>query len=202
MPMPEITAKLAIVFLAGVLQPNPAPVPYPRPGTTKLFENERVLVWDVAWLRQQYPLHTHLYDAIGISYFGGDRVIAQQDGTRRLQYTPAWTTMQQRAGVTHVEEGASDPPFRGVVIEIKDPKARGTGTVVTLGPPPMFENDRAVVWGYGPGLSPTDSPHDHLRDAVEVSFKGQHPSVRFVAAGATHSIGDASNERTFVVALK
>jgi hypothetical protein len=31
------------------------PPPFPRDGATKIFENDRVIVWDVAWLKQPYP---------------------------------------------------------------------------------------------------------------------------------------------------
>ena len=57
---------LLVAVLAG--QAPQHPPPYPRPGTTQILENDVVAVWDVAWLKQQYPLHTHRYDLIGISY--------------------------------------------------------------------------------------------------------------------------------------
>ena len=34
------------------------PPPFPRPGTTQLLQNDAVAVWNVSWLKQQYPLHT------------------------------------------------------------------------------------------------------------------------------------------------
>ena len=100
------------------------PPPYPRPGTTKILENDAVAVWDVAWLKMKYPLHHHRYDLVGISYAEGDRIITQGDAPGRLVPTKAWVFQQNRAGVTHVEEGASDPPMRAVQIEVKSPKPR------------------------------------------------------------------------------
>lgn len=38
------------------LQTPPLPPPFPRDGATKLLENDRVVVWDVAWLRQAYSV--------------------------------------------------------------------------------------------------------------------------------------------------
>jgi hypothetical protein len=35
---------------------RPADVP---DRTTKILENDAVAVWDVSWLKQKYPLHTH-----------------------------------------------------------------------------------------------------------------------------------------------
>ena len=65
--------KTALVMLVLVtVQATVLPPPFPRPGTTQIFENDVVAVWNVSWLKQQYPLHTHRYDLIGISYKEGD----------------------------------------------------------------------------------------------------------------------------------
>ena len=53
-----VTAMVA--FQAAELPP-----PFPRPGTTKLLENDAVAVWNVSWLKQKFPLHTHRYDLVG-----------------------------------------------------------------------------------------------------------------------------------------
>ena len=42
----------------------------------------------------------------------------------RLVNTKAWVFQTNRANVTHVEEGASDPPMRAVLIEVKPPAPR------------------------------------------------------------------------------
>ena len=115
--MGQAHVLLLLAVLAG--QAAPYPPPFPRPGTTKILENEAVAVWNVSWLKQQYPLHTHLYDLVGISYAEGDRIITQGTAPGRLTNTKAWVFQTNRAGVTHVEEGASDPPMRAVLIEVK-----------------------------------------------------------------------------------
>jgi hypothetical protein len=48
---------LSLVMLAAVLVAQAAelPSPFPRPGTTKLLENDVVAVWNVSWLKQKYP---------------------------------------------------------------------------------------------------------------------------------------------------
>ena len=76
-------------------------------------ENDAVAVWNVSWLKQQ-PLHTHRYDLVGVSYVEGDRIITQGNAPGRLVTTKAWVFQTNRANVTHVEEGASDPPMRAV----------------------------------------------------------------------------------------
>src|SRR6188508_1983395 len=124
--MAWLKVLLLVALLAG--QTPQYPPPYPRPGTTQVFENDIIAVWDVAWLKQKYPLHTHRYDLIGISYVEGDRFITQGDAPGRLTNTKAWVFQTNRANVTHVEEGASDPPMRAVLIEVKSPAPRPAGT--------------------------------------------------------------------------
>jgi len=181
------------------------PPPYPRAGTTKLLENDQVIVWDVAWLEQQYPMHTHLYDLVGMSYVDGDRIVLQDDGTRRRISTAAWTFQTQRAGVTHYEEGVGAPPMRSVQIELKSPGpsgATGAGESLrqTLGPPTV-ENARAVVW-----LVRSDSStisHRHGGNAVEIVFDGPKPTVTFVPSGTVHGGPTLSaSGRAYIFELK
>ena len=194
----------ALVLLAQVV--SELPPPYPRAGTTKLLENDQVIVWDVAWLEQQYPLHTHRYDLVGMSYVDGDRIILQDDGTRRRISTSAWTFQTQRAGVTHYEEGVGEPPMRSVQIELKSPGPRaGAGAVGEslrqLFGRPAAENARAVVFLLRSESSTVTHRHD--ADAVEVVFDGPQPAVTFVASGTSHS-GPAisASGRMYIFELK
>jgi hypothetical protein len=173
-----------------VTQATELPPPFPRPGTTKILENDAVAVWNVSWLKQKYPLHTHRYDLVGISYAEGDRIITQGDGPGRLVPTKAWVFQTNRAGVTHVEEGASDPPMRAVLIELKAaaprqdsvPPADGLRQVAGA---PAWENNRAAAWLVTGGSSlPT---HRHAGDAVELIFEGASPKATFVPAGTVHA---------------
>ncbi len=173
-----------------VTQATELPPPFPRPGTTKMLENDAVAVWNVSWLKQKYPLHTHRYDLVGISYAEGDRIITQGDAPGRLVPTKAWVFQTNRAGVTHVEEGASDPPMRAVLIEVKsaaprqggEPPADGLRQVVGA---PAWENNRAAAWLVSEGSSlPT---HRHAGDAVELTFDGASPKATFVPAGTVHT---------------
>ena len=116
--------KVLVLVAAVAAQAAQLPPPFPRPGTTQLLENDVVAVWNVSWLKQQYPLHTHRYDLVGISYAEGDRIITQGSAPGRLVNTKAWVFQTNRANVTHVEEGASDPPMRAVLIEVKPPAPR------------------------------------------------------------------------------
>ena len=45
------------------------PPPFPRTNATKLFENDRINVWDIVWPRgQPTALHRHIYDQVGTYY--------------------------------------------------------------------------------------------------------------------------------------
>jgi len=174
-----------------VTQATELPPPFPRPGTTKILENDAVAVWDVSWLKQKYPLHTHRYDLVGISYAEGDRIITQGDAPGRLVPTKAWVFQSNRAGVTHVEEGASDPPMRAVLIEVKAPAPREKsedppdGLRQVAGAPAWDQNNRAAAWlVMGGSSAPT---HRHVGDAVELLFDGPSPQATFVPAGTVHS---------------
>ena len=184
---------LTVLSLLTVLLAQAAelPPPFPRPGTTKLLENDAVAVWDVSWLKQKYPLHTHRYDLVGISYQEGDRIITQGSAPGRLVNTKPWVFQTNRANVTHVEEGASDPPMKGVLIELKTPAPRPATAespdgLRQVAGAPAWENNRAAAWVLMSGVS---SPaHRHAGDAVELIFEASTtPKAAFVPAGTVHA---------------
>jgi len=202
MNWPRLLLMLALV--AG--QTTELPPPFPRPGTTPVFENDVVAVWNVSWLKQQYPLHTHRYDLIGISYEEGDRIITQGNAPGTLVNTKAWVFQTNRANVTHVEEGASDPPMRAILIELKKSMpagdagggSEGLRRVVGV---PSWENNRAAGWMILPGVSaPT---HRHVGAAVELVFDGNVPKATFFPAGTDHAgLSAPANGRAVIFEIK
>jgi hypothetical protein len=199
----------SLLLLAVVAAQTPSlPPPFPRPGTTPLLDNDVVAVWNVSWLKQQYPLHTHRYDLVGVSYVEGDRIITSGNAPGRLVHTRAWVFQTNRANVTHVEEGASDPPMRAVLIEVKPPAPRppaaepADGLRQVAGPPVWDTNSRAAAWLVMPGAPM--ATHRHVGDAVEVIFDGSTmPRATFVTAGTVHA-GPApkDGERAYIFELK
>ena len=182
-----------LLLLVAVIaaQAEQLPPPFPRPGTTQLLENDVVAVWNVSWLKQKYPLHTHRYDLVGISYVEGDRIITQGNAPGRLVNTKPWVFQTNRANVTHVEEGASDPPMRAVLIEVKAAAPRPTvteppdGLRQVAGAPAWDTNNRAAAWLVMPGSAVPK--HRHVGDAVELIFDGSTaPKAAFVPAGTVH----------------
>jgi len=196
---------IAILFF---LQAAPSyPPAYPRPGATKMLENDRVVVWNIAWLKQQYPTHRHIYALAGVYYEPGDRMITSLEGTKRPVKTAAGDIAFQRAGVTHIEEGTSDRPLRAVFFEFKE--AEPTGRMDAAATPPSFpragekqllDNDRVTVWEHTAGAPAV--PHRHARDAVVVWIDGPTPHAAFAAQGTVHSDEGVGQARAWIFELK
>jgi hypothetical protein len=194
------------VQAALVAQDSPLPPAYPRPGATLMFENARVQVWNIAWLKQQYARHRHRYDLVGVYYAPGNRSIVSVEGNRRPVSTMAWDTAFQKSGVTHIEEGTSESPLRAVFIEMKEPAARDAAASPStefemLGATKKSENERSIIWE---STSPLHSgSHRHPRDTVVVAFEKGAPQVVFVAAGTTHDTDvTGTPERVYLFEMK
>ena len=195
--------RIAVLFLLICVFPLAhaqvdAPPAYPREGATKILENQHVIVWDISWLKQDYPVHRHRYDHTGVYYSPGERIITSSEGEAREVQTPAWGISFQLAGVTHTESGISDEPLRAVFIQIKRPVTGGREPTSSLprfpsdAPLERRSNERVRVWEYDESRLNTasaNSPaHYHDHDAVVVWFDADtRPNVHFVAKGAIHN---------------
>jgi len=195
----------ALLFL---LQTPALPPAYPRPGASKILENDRVVVWNIAWLKQQYPLHRHIYDLVGVYYEPGDRMIFAADGTKRPVSTKAGDIAFQKSGVTHIEEGTSDPPLRAVFIEFK--QTAPSGQIDSAAQPPAFprdgekqllDNERTTVWEHAAGSKSAGS-HRHVHDAVAVWIDAKTARAAFVPRGTSHADEGAGSARAWVFELK
>jgi len=186
------------------------PPAYPRPGATLVLENERVRVWDIAWLKQEYPVHRHRYDHVGVYYEAGDRIITSLEGVSRPVHTEPWNISFQLRDVTHMEQGASDEPLRAVFVQIKDEiradtLGAGRGPRFPVGDPTQrLDNERTAVWEYGPAGSVREAAHRHAHDAVVVSFGANgRPTLRWFLRGTLHETDIVpGSTRTFVLEVK
>lgn len=202
--------RVSFAALLLLLQAQTLPPAYPRPGATRMLENDRVIVWDIAWLKQEYPLHRHRYAHAGVYYSPGDRIIESSEGVRRRVSTEAWRITFQASGVTHREEGASDEPLRAVFIQIKEsPREQGAAAAdepafPADAPTQRLDNDRVTVWEYGPAAEVPRSTHRHAHEAVVVSFGASgDPQVHYVQEGTAHDTDlQAGATRTFVFEIK
>ena len=183
-----------------------APPAYPRDGAKKIFENDSVIVWNISWLKGEYPVHRHRYDHTGVYFSPGDRIITSVDGEAREVHTDPWNISFQLAGVTHTESGLSEEPLRAVFIQIKRPVA---GAITSDSALPSFPhdqplnrraNDRVRVWEYNSATANDSRAHIYLHDAVVVWFDRENqPNVHFVPSGTVQtSDAPSAASRTFV----
>lgn len=180
------------------------PEPFDREGATKLFENDRIKVWDVSWLQKAYPTHKHLYDYAGVYYTNGDRVVVSPQGQRSPTHSTAWDHFFYRSNVTHSEEGVGTDVLRAVFLEFKEPAAVGGAATASTGlGKQVRESNRLIIWEdiAAPGTQAQARKYEN--DAVVVAFKGQKPTITFVKRG-TESKGKetAGADRTYTFELK
>jgi len=185
---------IAAVSAIGAAAQAPANLPpaYPRVGATKILDNDRVQVWNIAWLKgHPSPLHRHIYDLIGVYYEPGDRMIISPEGAKRPVSTKGGDVIFQARGVTHIEEGVSDSPLRSVFVELKRNDAYGSDAASGSVPPfagegakQRLDNERATIWEYT--VAPTPAKHRHLHDAVVASIDGEKTQARFIKRGTVH----------------
>jgi hypothetical protein len=210
-----IGAMRIVAFFAALLllaQPaqtlaQPAqtlPQPFDRDGATKVFENDRVIVWDVSWLPIAYPTHRHLYDYAGVYYTNGDRVVVSPEGVRSPTHSTAWSTFFFRRGVTHSEEGVGTDTLRAVFLELKEPAPVSAVDTASAGlGRKVRESNRLVIWEDIAAQDKQPSAHRHERDAVAVAFSGQKPQITFVPRGTVDQGREtAGADRTYYFELK
>src|SRR5262249_3534028 len=194
------TLPLLLKYSAATLPPA-----YPRVGATKILDNDRVQVWNIAWLKgKPSPLHRHIYDLAGVYYEPGDRMIISPEGARRPVTTKAWDIAFQRTGVTHIEEGPSEAPLRSVFVEMKVAGSYGLETGASdapdfsaAGATQKLDNERVTVWEYT--SAPGPGRHRHARDAVVVAIDGQNPRATWVARGTVHATENVGTGSRFYV---
>jgi len=181
------------------------PQPFDRDGATKVFENDRVIVWDVSWLPIAYPTHRHLYDYAGVYYTNGDRVVVSEQGQRSPTHSTAWDHFFYRRGVTHSEEGVGTDTLRAIFLELKEPaplNASDTTASAGLGKK-VRQSNRLIILEEIAEQGKQPSAHRHERDAVVVAFTGKKPKITFVPKGTVdQGRENAGAERTYVFELK
>ena len=105
------------------------PPAFPRPGATKVFENDRVIVWDEILTSPEEHMHKHILDAICI--YIQDGAIKATDANGKVNIRPIGTSYPGqkdphvsayvKAGLGPHSEAAADPahPRRVFWIELK-----------------------------------------------------------------------------------
>src|SRR5262245_30741268 len=157
------------------------PHAFPRDGVRKLFENERVVAWDVRWVRDvQQPYHRHRFDMAGVyTVYGPIRVTSPDGAVSPVSPFEVPRPYFQPKGVTHKEEAIGFPgaPEReAVMLDLKDvsiPPVTKAGVPAAFprdGARQAIDNERVLEWDYTWALNRPVAQHMHERDSVEVYF--------------------------------
>lgn len=185
----------ALLVLASMtVAADDYPHAFPREGTKKLFDNERVTAWEVNWIRDApQPIHRHRFDMAGVYLRYGPIRVTSLDGKVSPQRPPFEVPRPyfQEKGVTHREEMigfAPDAPQRqAIMFDLKEvsvaPVVLKPGTTAAFpreGAVKAIDNARVTEWDYTWTLGRTVPMHVHDKDSVQVFFQGG--TIKFVGA--------------------
>ena len=106
---PKIDSRSMVINLKD--HPAPAytnttkyPLAFPRPGSKKILENDRVIVWDYAWTPDvATPMHFHDKDVVVVFLDDGDLKSTTADGKDTVNEYKPGTTRFNLGGRTHTE---------------------------------------------------------------------------------------------------
>jgi hypothetical protein len=121
---PKIAGRSFVIDLkdhpvAPIPNTSGYPLGFPRPGSKKLFENERVIVWDYTWKPDvPTPMHFHDKDVVVVFLNDGDLKSTTPDGQATVNaYTAGTVRFNQRAR-THTETLVRGTQ-RAIITELK-----------------------------------------------------------------------------------
>jgi hypothetical protein len=109
----QLTAVVAAAIgLAATLAAQEYPHAFPRDGVKKLFENERLVAWEVVWKKGvAQPIHRHRYDMAAVYLRYGPIRVTSPEGQVSPPGEPFAVPRPffQPKGVTHREEAIETP---------------------------------------------------------------------------------------------
>ena len=178
-----------------------AAAPYPRQGATPMFDNDRIQVWDIAWLKRAYPLHRHVYDLVGVFYSPGDRIIVSETGERRPVSTPLEHGVPAPRSDAHRGGRERRAAESGVRRNQGRAAPQASDTSGTRRSRPARERRSLTTTGRRSGNScPCPAAghhaHRHRHDAVVVAFAAGKPSGVVHSARARRTPMRASRVRS------
>jgi len=105
--------------VAPIANTSGYPLAFPRPGSKKILENDRVIVWDYTWTPNvPTPMHFHDKDAVVIFLEDGDLSSTTLDGKVTTNaYTPGTVRFNTRDR-THTETLVRGEQ-RAIITELK-----------------------------------------------------------------------------------
>jgi hypothetical protein len=121
---PKIAGRSIVIDLkdhpvAPIENTSGYPLAYPRPGVKKLFENERVIVWDYTWQPGvPTPMHFHDKDVVGLFLEDCDMKSTTSDGqSTTTTYASGMVKFNPRARI-HTETLVRGTE-RAIITELK-----------------------------------------------------------------------------------
>jgi hypothetical protein len=95
------------------------PLAFPRPGTKKVFENDRVIVWDSTWTPGvATPMHFHDKDVVVVFLEDGDLKSTTPDGKEVVNKYTTGTVRFNQGNRTH-SETLINGKQRAIITELK-----------------------------------------------------------------------------------
>jgi hypothetical protein len=101
--------------------PNNTGLPpgFPRPGAEKVFENDKVRVWNYTWLPgKPTPMHFHNTEVVVVYLGNGDIAATTPDGKRTVTHHNPGDIIFNLANRSHSEELVTGD-MSGIMLELK-----------------------------------------------------------------------------------
>jgi hypothetical protein len=121
---PKITGHSYVIDLkdhpvAPIENKSGYPLAFPRPGTKKIFENDRVIVWDSTWTPGvATPMHFHDKDVVVVFLEDGDLKSTTSDGKEVVNQYKSGTVRFNQRDRTH-SETLMNGKQRAIITELK-----------------------------------------------------------------------------------
>lgn len=122
--LPKLTGRSMVIDLkdhpvAPIANPTKYPLGFPRPGSKKLLENDRVIVWDYEWTPGvATPMHFHDKDVVVVFLEDGDLKSTTPDGKEVVNAYTAGTVRFNLRDRTHMETLVRGKQ-RAIITELK-----------------------------------------------------------------------------------
>jgi hypothetical protein len=121
---PKITGHSYLIDLkdhpvAPIENKSGYPLAFPRPGAKKIFENDRVIVWDSTWTSGvATPMHFHDKDVVVVFLEDGDLKSTSADGKEVVNKYTTGTVRFNLRDRTHTET-LMNGKQRAIITELK-----------------------------------------------------------------------------------
>lgn len=121
---PKIAGRSIVIDLkehpvAPIENTSGYPLAFPRPGSKKLLENARVIVWDYTWEPGvATPMHFHDKDVVVLFLENGDLRSTTPDGKAVVSKYTSWTVRFNTRNRTHTETLVGGKQ-RAIITELK-----------------------------------------------------------------------------------